>query len=75
LRLRDLRRFCRRPEIGELVVGLLQKPSRLIHCGPVIRIVLLKQRLAFDDAIATRGVDDGDEACCVGPTLIKSASA
>ena len=41
-------RFGWRSFIGELILGLLQKPARLINSGSVVRVILFEQRLPLD---------------------------
>ena len=62
LGLLDLARLRGREEVGELVARLLQEPSRLIDRGPVVRGVLLEQRLALHDAVAARDTDRRQKA-------------
>ena len=62
LRLLDLGGLCGRQDVGELVVGLLQKPARLVDRGSIVGVVLIEQRLTFYDAVAARHVDGCDKA-------------
>ncbi len=62
LGLLDLAGLGRGKEVGELVARLLQEPARLIDRGPVVRRVLLEQRLALHDAVAARDMDGGQKA-------------
>ena len=67
--LRDLGRLARALEIGELVLGLLRQARGLVDGGAVGRVVLVEQRLAFDDMVAALDVDGGDEALLGRPDL------
>lgn len=45
-----------------MVRRLLQQPARLIDGGPIVRVILLEQRLTLDDVVAAFDADGGDQA-------------